>query len=216
MQRVEAVILDLGNVLVFHDNPRLYRALGARAGRSEIEVAAILAEPGLFQDISRGRLDGEGIRRAVCRALAIDLPMDEFVSLWCCHFTRNDAIFPLVEGLIGRVKLLLLSNTNALHTEYLRPRLPVLARFDHLLFSNEVGLIKPEPAFYQEALARAGVSPAAAVFFDDHPPFVEAARALGIQGQVFRGTETFADDLRRLGLVPCSGRCGGSVSQSIL
>jgi FMN phosphatase YigB (HAD superfamily) len=201
---VEAVIFDLGNVLVFHDNALLYRRLGERAGISGAQVAAVLADHTLFEGTNRGRLDAEGIRREVCRALGIDLGMEEFAPLWSCHFAINDAVLPLVEGLVGRVKLLLLSNTNALHTAYLRPRLPVLERFDHLLFSSEVGLIKPEPAFYQEALTRARVAATGAAFFDDHPPFVEAARTLGIRGYVFRDTDEFTGHLRQLGLDPAS------------
>lgn len=200
MGGIEAVIFDLGNVLVFHDNALMYHRLGERAGLSGEAVARALAGRELFEGTNRGRLDAAGIRREVCRALGLDLAPDEFAALWSCHFTVNEAVLPLVEGLAGRVKLVLLSNTNALHTAYLRPRLPVLERFDHLLFSNEVGLVKPEAAFFQEALDRAGVAPESAAFFDDHPPFVEAARALGIRAFVFRDTDEFAGHLRALGL----------------
>lgn len=202
MGAIEAVIFDLGNVLVFHDNALLYRRLGERAGMSADAVARILAERPLWEGTNRGTLDSAGVHREVCRALGLDLSVDEFAELWSCHFTPNEAITPLVEGLVGRVKLLLLSNTNALHTAYLRPRLPLLERFDHLLFSNEHGLVKPERGFYEAALARAGTAPAATAFFDDHPPFVQAARALGIRAYVFRDTHEFAGHLRELDLAP--------------
>lgn len=202
MGDIEAVIFDLGNVLVFHDNALLCRRLGERAGMSGEAVAAALADETLFEGTNRGDLDAGGIHREVCRILGLDLDLDEFASLWSCHFAVNEGILPLVEGLAGRVKLVLLSNTNVLHTAYLRPRLPVLERFDHLLFSHDVGLVKPEPAFFREALTRAGVAPGAAAFFDDLPRFVEAARALGIRAYVFRDNEQFAGHLSELGLAP--------------
>ncbi len=205
MGGVEAVIFDLGNVLVFHDNALMYRCLGERASLSGEAVGRALAARELFEGTNRGRLDAAAIHREVCRTLGLDLEMDEFAALWSCHFTVNEAVLPLVEGLAGRVKLVLLSNTNALHTAYLRPRLALLERFDHLLFSNEVGLIKPEAAFFREALTRAGVAPEAAAFFDDHPPFVEAARGLGIRAYLFRDTDEFAGHLRELGLFPSEG-----------
>lgn len=201
MANIEAVIFDLGNVLVFHDNDLLYRRLGERAGLSGEEVHRRLGQAALFEDTNRGTLDAEGIHREVCRALGLDIDPDEFAALWSCHFAVNEAIQPLIEGLVGRVRLLLLSNTNVLHTAYLRPRLPVLERFDHLLFSHDLGLVKPEPAFYEAALTRAGVAPEAAAFFDDVPRFVEAARALGIHGHVFRDTAEFAGQLREMGLL---------------
>jgi glucose-1-phosphatase len=202
MQHVEAVIFDLGNVLVFHDNALLARRLGERAGLTEQEVGRRLTNPDLFAGTNRGLLDGDGIRREVCRLLAVEIDQEEFETLWSCHFAVNQPIQPLIESLVGRVKLLLLSNTNVLHTDFLRPNLPVLERFDHLLFSHDLGLVKPEPAFYEAALARAGVAPEAAVFFDDMPEFVEAARALGIRGHVFRDTDEFAQQLRDMSLLP--------------
>lgn len=199
--RVDAVIFDLGNVLVFHDNELLYQRLAERAGVTPAAVRQALAEPELFFAINRGWLDAEGIRRAVCRAIGADLAADEFAALWCCHFQVHHAVLPLVERLVGRVRLLLLSNTNVLHTAYLRPRLPLLNRFDHLLFSHDLGMVKPETAFYQAALDRAGVRPDRTAFFDDVPEFVAAAQALGIRGYVFQDLATFTRDLVDLGLL---------------
>jgi putative hydrolase of the HAD superfamily len=200
MVPIEAAIFDLGNVIAFHDNALMYGALGGRAGLTADAVAAVLAEPALFDGVNRGALDGEGIRREVCRSLGIELPMDEFARLWSCHFTVNTEILPVLERLAGRVKLLLLSNTNALHAAYLRPLLPVLERFDSLLLSHELGLLKPEAGFYQEALRRAGVAAEATAFFDDHLPYVEAARALGIRAFPFHDVPQLTADLRALGL----------------
>jgi putative hydrolase of the HAD superfamily len=126
--------------------------------------------------------------------------MAEFAPLWSSHFTVHEAVLPRVESLVGRVKLVLLSNTNALHVAWLRPRLPLLQRFDAVLMSCEVGMVKPDPAFFQLALQRAGCAPGEAAFFDDLPEFVEAANALGIQGRLFTDAPTFDAQLRALGL----------------
>lgn len=198
---LDTVILDLGNVLVWHDNALLFERLAQRAGKDADWVARALTGPGWLA-ANRGELDAEGIRRLVSTALGVELPMAELEPLWSCHFTVHEEVLPLVERLVGRVKLVLLSNTNALHVKYLRPRLPLLERFDHLLFSNEVGQVKPEPAFYLEALRRAGTPPGRAVFFDDLPEYVEAARALGIHAERFQDAPTFARQLAALGLAP--------------
>jgi glucose-1-phosphatase len=194
-----AIILDLGNVLAFHDNGLLFRRLGARAGLSPSETEHRLSGAG-WTAANRGLLGAEGIRRDVCGSLGMELPAEEFNALWSSHFTVHEAVLPRVEGLVGRVKLVLLSNTNVLHAAFLRPRLPVLERFDHVLLSCEVGLVKPEPAFYQEALRRVGCAPEEAAFFDDVPEFVRAANALGIHGHLFTTAESFDAQLRALGL----------------
>ena len=194
-----AVLLDLGNVLVFHDNGLLFRRLGARAGLPAAEAERRLSGTS-WTAANRGLLGAEGIRRDVCGSLGVDLPAEEFNPLWSSHFTVHEAVLPRVEGLVGRVKLVLLSNTNVLHVAWLRPRLPVLERFDHLVLSCEVGLVKPEPAIFKEALARVGCAPEEAAFFDDLPEYVPAANALGIRGHVFTTAEAFDAQLRALGL----------------
>ncbi|MBJ6761538.1 HAD family phosphatase [Myxococcaceae bacterium JPH2] len=196
---VRAVLLDLGNVLVFHDNARLFAALGARAGLSAEEVERRLSGTG-WTAANRGELDAEGIRRDVCGALGMDLPMDEFAPLWSCHFTVNASVLPRVEGLEGRVKRILVSNTNALHIAHVRPLLPVLSRFDSLVLSCEVGFVKPEPDIFRIALERAGCAPREAVFFDDLPEFVVAAEAFGLRGRLFTDAATFDSQLRVLGV----------------
>jgi len=196
---VRAVILDLGNVLAFHDNALLFRRLGARAGLDAEETGRRLSGAG-WTAANRGLLGPEGIRRDVCGALGVELSMEEFNALWNCHFTIHEAVLPRVERLEGRVKRLLLSNTNVLHAAWLRPRLPVLSRFDHLVLSCEVGHVKPEPAIYQEALRHAGCAPHEAAFFDDLPEYVAAANTLGMRGHLFTTAESFDAQLRALGL----------------
>ncbi|MBI3184391.1 MAG: HAD-IA family hydrolase [Myxococcales bacterium] len=173
--------------------------MAARCSLSTSELEARLDRP-LWEKVHRGLIRGEGLRAELCRRLGADIPREEFLELWSCHFTVNRPLLPCVEALIGRVKLLLLSNTNDLHWEYLRPKLPLLERFDHLLLSYELGLIKPEPAIYLRALELSRAAPVEAVFFDDLPDYVEAACRVGIHGRLFREPAELCAQLRALGL----------------
>ena len=197
--QVDAVILDLGNVLVFHDNAQLFQTFGGLVGMDGEEVARSVP-PTLWNAIHLGQLDRAGIRREVCRALKLELGEDEFCRVWNSHFTPNHAVLPWVESLIGRVKLVLLSNTNPIHMEYLIGVLPVLRRFDHLVLSHELKKMKPDPAIFAHALRLAGSDPARTAFFDDLPHFVEAAKRVGIRAFLFTGADEFAAQLGELGL----------------
>ncbi|MFP5379750.1 MAG: response regulator, partial [Vicinamibacteria bacterium] len=53
----DAVVLDLGNVLVFHDNALLFRRLGERFGRPAEDAAR--AVESMSEAINRGALAGE-------------------------------------------------------------------------------------------------------------------------------------------------------------
>jgi putative hydrolase of the HAD superfamily len=198
-EKAQAVILDLGNVLVFHDDALLFHRLGERSGLDADEVQARLRGEG-WDAANRGEMTREEIWRGTCQALGMELAAADFNDLWCCHFRVHDAVMPLVESLVGRAALLLLSNSNPIHVEHLRPLLPLLARFDHVLFSCELGMAKPDPRFYREALKRAGTAPGQTAYFDDHPPFLLPARALGMQAFHFTGAEGFRRQLEALGL----------------
>lgn len=191
--------MDLGNVLVFHDNAQLFSSFGELAGIDGEEVSRRIA-PSLWSAIHLGELDGEGIRREICRPLHVELGEEEFRRLWNSHFTPNEAMVPLVESLVGRVKLALLSNTNAMHMEYLLGVMPVLRRFDHLVLSHELRKMKPDPAIFEHVLKLTGTVPKHTAFFDDIPQFVEAAAKTGIRAFLFRDADEFAAELRALGL----------------
>ena len=82
----------------------------------------------------------------------------------------------------GGTKVYCLSNTNELHYRaFFSGRFPVCEAFDHLLSSHIVGANKPEPAIYRAMEDLAGAQGSEIVFFDDHPPNVEGARAMGWQ-----------------------------------
>lgn len=197
--RVDALLLDLGNVLVFHDNERLYGELAA-AFRTSIEAVRGALEDGLWERINRGLLPGDTLRRWLVARLGAEVPESSWFSLWNCHFSIHQPMVEIVEQLASRMPLVLLSNTHDQHLAYLRSRLPVLERFQGLVFSCEAGWVKPEAAIYRRALELAAVPAERAAFFDDIPRYVDAASALGIQGRVFTTADAFVKDARALGL----------------
>ena len=52
--------------------------------------------------------------------------------------------------------------------------------FDAMVFSCEVGMVKPEPGIYRLAAERLGVKPQECVFVDDMPTYVAAAKLAGM------------------------------------
>ena len=199
VRRIETLIFDLGNVLIFHDNRLLCRRLAENAGLPSAEVERLIS-PDFWAAIHGGGVSAEELRRQVCAKLGLELTASAFDELWACHLRVNEPMLPQVEALVGRAKLLALSNTNPIHGRFVRQALPVLKRFDHVLFSHELGMIKPDPEIFREALRRAKSEAGAAAFFDDVPEYVEAARSVGIHGRLFRSAAEFPAQLAQLGL----------------
>jgi putative hydrolase of the HAD superfamily len=60
--------------------------------------------------------------------------------------------------------------------------LKLAEELDEILLSFEVGIQKPDPGIYREALRRLGdVSPGRAVFVDDQAAYCDGAAAIGIE-----------------------------------
>lgn len=72
--------------------------------------------------------------------------------------------------------------------------------FDALVWSFQVGLVKPDPAIYRLTLEKLGTAPAETLFIDDKMPNIEAAQALGIQAIRYSTVEQLRVDLVALGL----------------
>jgi putative hydrolase of the HAD superfamily len=89
---------------------------------------------------------------------------------------------PVVRELrAGGTKTALISNCSH-STRPIVDRLALDDEFEEVLLSFEVGIHKPDPGIYREALRRLGdVEPERAVFVDDQPPYCDGAAALGIE-----------------------------------
>ena len=196
---LDAVILDLGNVLVFHDNELLFKNLATAFGTTVAAMRARLDED-LWERCNLGGLPGDALRAQMQQNLGGDVTPSQFDAQWNSHFSINVPMVKRVEALVGKVKLCLLANTHDLHFRFLRPQLPVLERFDDIVLSYEEGLMKPSPELYLRALKRVKVEPARAAFFDDVARYAEGATKAGIHGRLFTDVARFEQHLAELGL----------------
>lgn len=75
-----------------------------------------------------------------------------------------------------------------------------LNRFDVQVWSYRLGIAKPDAAIYRDTLEQLGVKAVEALFIDDKPVNVEAARALGMRAAVFSTAERLREELVEMGL----------------
>src|SRR2546423_1305626 len=92
----------------------------------------------------------------------------------------------------------LLSNLHLGFSAHMRSRSEWLRLFDHLIFSSEVRLIKPDPAIFLKCLQALRVKPEQALFIDDRDANVEAAMALGIYAIKYQSLPQLAANLKAL------------------
>ena len=200
-----ALIFDFGNVVAFFDYSRIGTILGRHVGLSGEQFLETVRASGftpLLQAYESGHLSDERFGEAVCALVGLDLPHEQFAAAWRDIFWLNPPVADLVTELKTRgYSLVLGSNTNALHaTHFLGQFAEPLEMFDHLVFSYQVGHIKPSAPFYRACADAAGVPPSECVFVDDLAENVEGATAAGLQALLFTNVSKLRDDLRGLGV----------------
>lgn len=74
-------------------------------------------------------------------------------------------------------------------------------RFQGILVSGEVKMLKPDPAIYYLALDRFGLAPGDALFFDDRQINVDGALAVGMHAELFTDAAAMRARLEAEGLL---------------
>jgi putative hydrolase of the HAD superfamily len=112
------------------------------------------------------------------------LPYAEFEAMYLGSVLDNPPMYALLARLPRSVRVGLLSNNYPVVSDHLRAR-PEFARFDALVFSNELGAKKPAPESFA-ALEAAMQHPAHLVaFVDDVQENIDAANLAGFHGVLY-------------------------------
>jgi glucose-1-phosphatase len=165
------------------------------------ELPRRIGSTDLVQRFETGLVEPEDFVRQLCQILDLHVTFEEFCRIWSSIFLP-DPLIPesLLAGLRRNYRLLLLSNTNAIHFGMIRENYPLLRQFHEFILSYEVRAMKPARAIYQAAIARAGCRPEECFFTDDIPAYVEAARREGIDAIQFHSREQIEGELRARGI----------------
>jgi putative hydrolase of the HAD superfamily len=196
----KAIIFDLGNVLVQCDFARWRQALEGFCPYAAGEIRRRIAASDLVERFETGLIEPLDFGAQLSRILALDMDYADFCKLWSSIFT--DPLVPeaMLEGLAARYRLVLLSNTNAIHFETIRENYPLLRHFHERILSYEVHAMKPRPEIFQAALERCGCPPEECFYTDDIAAYVEAAQRLGIDAVQFESLAQLERELKARGI----------------
>lgn len=207
---VDALLFDLGGVVLGIDFHRVFAAWARAAGRDPAEVAAAFAFDEAFHRHERGELDDAGWFAHVDRRLELGVGPDAIAAGWAEIFTGP---VPGMHALLERVRrqrpTYLFSNTNpAHHRQFAVEYAAALAPFERCFLSFELGARKPEARAF-DAVARAiGVPPGRILFVDDTEANVLGARAAGLRAERVRSVDDALAALARHD-VPLDGAAVG-------
>jgi glucose-1-phosphatase len=196
----KAIIFDLGNVLVQFDFERWRQALEVFCPHAAAEIHRRIAATDLVERFETGLIEPPDFVAQLSRILDLHMDYADFCKLWSSIFT--DPLVPeaMLEGLAAHYRLVLLSNTNAIHFEMIRENYPLLRHFHERILSYEVHAMKPRREIFQAALDRSGCRPEECFYTDDVAAYTEAARRLGIDAVQFESLAQLQRELKARGI----------------
>jgi HAD superfamily hydrolase (TIGR01509 family) len=177
------IIFDLGKVILDFDHRTITKRLSVRSGIPEERIYEVIFGGSRESLYDRGEVTSRDFYVDVVGSLGMVISFQEFRDIWTRIFTANGGVCALIRRLKKRHKLILLSNTNEMHFDYVLNRFEILKAFDHYVVSHQVGERKPHSKIYMVALEMAGCPAEACLYIDDVEPFVIAARRLFSGGQ---------------------------------
>jgi len=198
---MKAIVFDFGNVLGYFDHGKTLRKLAEHTDLSVKQMRELFYAAHLEEAFEAGQMSGQAFLEELHKLGRLRCTPEFTAEAWGDIFTPNEEVCALVPRLKPGYKLLLGSNTNALHSRvFLKQFEEVLAHFDTVVLSHEIGVRKPKPGFFEHCRRLAGCAAAECVFIDDLPANVAGARELGWHGIVFTGVADLKRELDRFGI----------------
>ena len=198
---LRAVVFDYGIVLTGPPDAAAWAALLRITGLPEERFQSLYWTSRIAYD--EGKLTGIGFWQKFLREAG--LPLDYAKELNRCDtrlWTVENPVMVAWQRKLKERGLLtaILSNISENVLESIEREFDWIQRFDVLVWSFQLGIVKPDPAIYRYTLSKLGTQPEETLFIDDKRPNVEAARALGIQAIEFSSVDQLREELIARGL----------------
>lgn len=199
---IRTIFFDIGNVLVGFEHARIWQQLSTVSPFSAEDIHQHIQTHHLLHLHETGAISSKNLYHHVQDLLHLSpsVSFEQFCQLWGAIFWPQEPILQLANSLRHRYHVMLLSNTNEIHWNYLVQTFPLFRQIDDAILSFQVGAMKPALEIYTAALRRSQAPAEQCVFIDDIPVNIQAARDMGFLGIQYRSAEQVKQALRDLGM----------------
>ena len=199
--KIRAILFDLGKVLVDFNFETGLQALHSACAISRNRLEEVLWDEHCIRRYERGEISTSEFHAYLCETANLQMDLAGFCETWSSVFLPDLIVSETLLATLKReYPLILVSNTNEAHIDYVRSHYRILDYFDHHVLSYEVGALKPHPKIFEHAIAVSG-QPAESLFFtDDREENITAATDLGMQAHLFRNQPQLITALNQAGI----------------
>jgi len=200
--KVEAVVFDVGRVLVQWDMRHLFARLIDDPERLDWFLDNVVTEEWHFEHDA-----GRDLAEMVAARKAQFPGHDELLDAYATRFLETipgevPGSFDLVRRLSARdVPLFAITNFASPFWHEFVATEPLFALFGDVVVSGDEKIAKPDRRIFEIAQRRFGHSPQQMLFIDDNAANIASARALGWQVHHFESAVALAEDLKARSLL---------------
>lgn len=197
---IDAVVFDLGGVLIEIDFQRVFKRWAEHAGCDVMDLVDRYSLDHHYEKHERGETHAAEYFAALRETLGINISDEQFLDGWNEIFVGEvPNIRHIVQQYAALFPVYVFSNTNEAHRATWMAGYPQLLKpFQQVFISSEMGKRKPEVEAYWEVAANIGAEPQRILFFDDSAQNIEGARQAGL---IARKVDSVADIERVLNLL---------------
>lgn len=178
---IKTIIFDFGDVFINLDKAATGRELERR---EMLEFSEELLK--INREYEKGLLSSKEFISSFQKNYS-HLTASDITTAWnaiLLDFPKHRLEFIRTLASEKNYQLILLSNTNEIHIDWVRENVPFFEEFrnyfDAFYLSQEINMRKPEPSIFTYVLERHDLDPRETLFIDDTKENTEAASDLGI------------------------------------
>ena len=198
---IKNIIFDLGGVIIDLDYYRTLQAFSNLGALEFDKVFTLSKQDHILDQYDTGKISSAEFRSALMQKLNITLSDAEFDSAWNAMLVGiPQARLDFLKNLKEKYKLILFSNTNAIH---LKEVLNICKRqnglnsfgnhFHKEYYSHILGRRKPDPEAFKTILLENNLNANETLFVDDLLQNILSAREVGLYALYFTPDKTLAD-----------------------
>jgi glucose-1-phosphatase len=199
--KIKAILFDLGKVLVDFNFETGLQTLHASCSISRNRLEEVIWDENWICRYERGEISTSEFHAYLCETADLTMDLSGFCQTWSSVFLPELIVSEnLLLALKRKYPLILVSNTNEAHIDFVRTNYGVLRHFDHLVLSYEVGSLKPDRKIFEHAISVSRQNPEELFFTDDREENVLMARQLGIEAHQFKTESQLVNALQEAGV----------------
>ncbi|MBU1129164.1 MAG: HAD family phosphatase [Nanoarchaeota archaeon] len=198
LEMIKAIIFDIGGVvyvgkqraqIYMQEKLGLSREIWEKAARQiwkNLSIGIIYEKNGLLEMAKNLEIDKNKLKKLWIKAFKV-------------RFILNKDLLNIIKRLRKNYKTAILSNQWSIPYN-LQLTKEIKSYFDILVFSHEVGFMKPSVEIYNITLKKLQLKSNECIFIDDLEENLFPAKKIGIKTILFKNNKQLVNDLKKLGV----------------